>query len=293
MKSEKNILVAFILNLIFSIFEFIGGIFTNSISILSDSVHDFGDAISIGVSYFLENKSKKKADYNYTYGYLRYSVLGAFITTTILIIGSVLFIYNSIIRFFNPVEVHYDGMILIAVVGVIINLAATYYTKSGKSLNQKAVNLHMIEDVLGWGIVLIGAILIKFTRINIIDSLLSLIVSGYILIHSLKSLKEILDIFLLKVPKNIDVKLLKEELEKIEGVKDIHHMHLWSIDGINNYITFHAVIEKNSNIKLKLREKLKQFNIYHSTIEFEYENEECLIKECNSDIKRGKDNHWK
>lgn len=291
MKSEKNILVAFVLNLIFSIFEFIGGIFTNSISILSDSVHDFGDAISIGLSYFLENKSKKDADDNYTYGYLRYSVLGAFITTIILIVGSSLVIYNSILRFFNPATVNYDGMILVAIIGFLINLASTYFTKSGESLNQKAVNLHMLEDVLGWAIVLIGAILIKFTKITIIDTLLSLIVSMYILIHSFKNLKEVLNIFLVKTPKDINVKLLKQELEKLKGIKEIHHIHLWSMDGINNYITCHVVIEKDDGIKLKIRDKLKEFNICHSTIELEDENEGCLMKECNVDIKEFKHHH--
>ena len=141
-KTEKNILIAFLLNLSFSIIEFIGGTITNSVAILSDSVHDIGDAFSIGISYFLERKSNKKPDKNYTYGYLRYSVLGGFITTMILFIGSIFVIYNSILRIINPVDKNYKKMIIIAVFGVIVNIVAAYFTKDGKSLNQKAVNLH-------------------------------------------------------------------------------------------------------------------------------------------------------
>ena len=155
MKTQRNILIAFILNITFSIFEFVGGLLTNSVAILSDSDHDLGDAISIGISYFMDRKSKKKADNKYTYGYIRYSVLGGVITTTILLVGSILVIIGAVKRLFNPVEINYSGMIIFAVVGVILNFIAAYVTREGDSINQKAVNLHMLEDVLGWVIVLI------------------------------------------------------------------------------------------------------------------------------------------
>ena len=158
MKTDKNIFIAFILNLSFSIFELLGGLYTGSIAILTDSIHDFGDAISIGVSYFLEKKSKKKPNNKYTYGYLRYSVFGSIITTTILFVGSALVIFESIKRILNPVEINYTGMLILAIIGVIVNIIATYTTREGDSLNQKAVNLHMLEDVLGWVVVLIGSI---------------------------------------------------------------------------------------------------------------------------------------
>ena len=146
--------------------------FTNSIAIISDAVHDLGDSLSIGISYFLEKKSKKKPDKNYTFGYTRYSVLGAIITNTILIIGSIIVIYNAIKRIINPVEINHNGMIIFAIVGALVNFIAAYMTKEGDSLNQKAVNLHMLEDVLGWIAVLIGAIIIKFTNFNLIDQIL-------------------------------------------------------------------------------------------------------------------------
>ena len=282
MKTEKNILIAFLLNMSFSIFELIGGFFTNSVAVISDAIHDFGDSISIGISYFLEKKSKKKPDSTYTFGYARYSILGAFITNTILTIGSVLVIINAIKRIITPVEINYDGMIIFAIFGVIINFLAAYFTKEGDSLNQKAVNLHMLEDVLGWVVVLIGAILIKFTEINIIDAIMSIGVAIFILIHALKSFKSIIDLFLEKVPNGIEIEELKEHLQEIENVKDVHHIHVWSMDGFNNYATMHIVtdLKDTKYLKIKIKEELKEHGISHTTIEFEEPGYECTEIEC-------------
>lgn len=286
MKTSKNILIAFLLNITFSIIEFISGILTNSVAITSDAIHDLSDAISIGISYFLERKSNKKPDKKYTYGYTRYSVLGALITNTILITGSILVIISAIKRLINPVNVNYDGMIIIAIFGVIINLIAAYITKEKENLNQKAVNLHMLEDVLGWIVVLIGSILIKFTKINTIDSIMSILVSSFILIHAIKSLKEILDLFLEKVPVNIKIEELKNHINKINEIEDIHHIHIWSMDGINNYATMHIVTKSKNIKKLKheIREECQEHNINHVTIEIEEDNDcentECHINKC-------------
>ena len=205
MKTEKNIFIAFLLNIAFSIIEFFGGFFTGSIAIISDAVHDLGDAFSIGVSFFLEKKSKKGPDEKHTYGYIRYSLLGSVITTSILIVGSIFVIVESVNRLFNPVEVNYEGMIFFAIFGVIINFIASMVTKDGDSLNQKSVNLHMLEDVFGWLVVLIGSIIMKFTNITYIDSILSICVAIFILINALKTLKDVLDVFLEVTPKNIDL----------------------------------------------------------------------------------------
>ena len=282
MKTEKNILIAFLLNLLFSLFELFGGFFTNSVAIISDAIHDFGDSISIGISYFLEKKSKKKPDNKYTYGYTRYSILGAFITNTILITGSVLVIVNATQRIINPIEINYNGMLIFAIFGASINFLAAHFTKDGDSLNQKAVNLHMLEDVLGWIIVLIGAIIIKFTKINIIDSILSIGVAIFISIHALKSFKKILDLFLTKTPNNVNIEHLKEHLLKIDNVVDIHHIHIWSMDGINNYATMHLVVKSQDiqKIKNEVRKELEERGINHVTIEVEDENYRCNEIEC-------------
>ena len=215
MKTQNNILIAFILNLSFSIIEFIGGMFTSSIAIISDSIHDIIDAFSILISFILEKISKKGPNEKYTYGYARFSILGALITTFMLIVGSILVIYSSINRIVNPVQINYNGMIVFAVFGVVINFLAVYFTKDGVSLNQKSVNLHMLEDVLGWIVVLIGSIVMKFTNINIIDSIMSLFVALFILINAIKNLISIGDLFLIKIPKGISISEIKNHILKI------------------------------------------------------------------------------
>lgn len=281
--TDKNILIAFLLNISFSIIEFFGGLFTKSISILSDAIHDFADAISIGISYFLEKKSKHKPDNKYTYGYIRYSILGALITTLILTVGSILVIIGAVNRLFNPVTLNYDGMIIISIFGIIFNFLAAYMTKEGDSLNQKSVNLHMLEDVLGWIVVFVGSILIKFTNISYIDSIMSILIACYILFHALTNLKAVLDLFLEKTPKGIDIEHLKKHLLDIDGVLDVHHIHIWSIDGVNSYATLHIVTDsKNPNIiKMKVREELLEHNIVHTTIEIETSKEKCDDNECH------------
>ena len=291
MKTEKNIFIAFLLNLSFSIFEIVGGLFTNSIAIVSDAVHDFGDSISIGVSYLLEKKSKKKPDNKYTYGYTRYSVLGAIITNTILILGSILVIYNAITRIINPEEINHNGMIIFAIIGTIVNIIAAYATKEGDSLNQKAVNLHMLEDVLGWLVVLVGAIIIKFTNITIIDPILSIIVALYILINATKSFKKIFNLFLEKTPEDIEIEELKHHILEIKGVLDIHHIHIWSIDGYSNYATMHVVTDtkKIEELKHSIKEELSEHGISHTTIEIEDKDSQCNEKECS--IKENHNHH--
>jgi len=271
MKIDRNILIAFILNLSFSLLEIIGGFITNSISILSGAVHDLADAASIGISYYLEKKSKHKPNYKYTYGYVRYSTLAAFITTIILLSGSLFVIYNAINRLFNPIDINYDGMIIIALIGILFNIIAVYKTKGGHSLNQEAVNLHLLQDALSWIIVLIGSILIKFTKINYIDSIMSLVISIYIIIHSLKHLKIILDLFLEKTPNNVNVRKIKKELLENKNIISIDHIHVWSLDGYNNYATLHAIINNDEveNMKEYIKDYLKKENISHSTIEIE------------------------
>ena len=291
MKTEKNILIAFILNISFSIFEFFGGIFTNSVAILSDSIHDLGDAVSIGISYFMERKSKKHADNKYTYGYIRYSVLGGVITTTILLVGSILVIIGAVKRLFNPVDINYSGMIIFAIVGVILNFIAAYVTREGDSINQKSVNLHMLEDVLGWIVVLIGAVVMKFTDIRVLDSIMSIAVALFILYNSLKNLKKVLDLFLEKTPKDIDIDELKKHLLEIKDVIDIHHIHVWSIDGYNNYATMHIVSKSNniSKIKKEIRQELAEHNICHAILETE--EEVCDDKECHVEFKEKHHHH--
>ena len=281
MKSEKNILVAFLLNLAFSLFELIGGFFTNSVAIMSDALHDIGDAASIGISYFLEKKSKRQPDDIYTYGYGRYSVMGSVITVLILLVGSVLVAINAVSRIFNPQQINYNGMILFAVIGVVVNFLAAFFTRHGESLNQKAVNLHMLEDVLGWAVVLIGAIVMRFTNWKLIDPILSVAVAVYIFLHAFSHLKEALDLFLVRIPRGIDVEEIKQHLCAMDGVLGVHHIHIWSLDGNQSYATMHIVTDGNPLIMKKaVKAELREHGIIHTTLELERKDETCEEESC-------------
>lgn len=284
MKTENNILTAFILNLAFSIFEFFGGLFTGSVAILSDAIHDIGDATSIGLSYFLEKKSTKQPDEKYTYGYIRYSALGSVMITLILLLGSAVVIFNAICRLIEPTTINYNGMIVLAVVGVVVNFYAAFFTRGGESMNQKAVNLHMLEDVLGWVVVLIGAIVMRLTNLAWIDPILSLGVAVFILVNAIKNMTEVLGLFLEKTPKGIEVRKIKERLMAVDGILDVHHIHIWSMDGQHNYATMHIVTNADPcQMKEKIRKELREYGITHTTLELEAEGERCLGKNCYVD----------
>ncbi len=281
MKTEKNILIAFILNFTFAVFEGIGGIFTGSVAILSDAIHDMGDAISIGISFFLENKSKRSPDEIYTYGYARYSVIGSVVTTLILLWGSVSVICHAVQRLWNPVEIRYDGMILLALIGVFVNFAAAFVTRGGASFNQKAINLHMLEDTLGWSIVLVGAFVMRFTGYAIIDPLMSIGLGIFISIRAVKNLRRSMDPFLEKIPCGINLSQIHASVSSVKGVLDVHHLHVWSLDGQHHCATMHLIVcDDPCDIKGCVREVLAEQGIGHVTIETESEDEHCQSINC-------------
>lgn len=281
MKSDKKILIAFLLNLFFSLFEFFGGVLTGSIAILSDAVHDLGDAAGIGVSWFLERRSKRKADAVYTYGYARWSVLGSVFTTLILLLGSAAVLVNAVRRILSPVEVDTGGMMIFAVVGLGVNLCAAWFTREGDSLNQRAVNLHMLEDVLGWAVVLVGAVVMRFTGLTVLDPLLSIGVALFILYHAAHTLKAALDLFLEKAPDGVASDHLLAHLAEVEGVESVHHLHLWSLDGQLHCATLHVVTEDDpAAVKARVREELAEHGIAHATLELEAPGDPCPALAC-------------
>lgn len=292
MKTERNILIAFILNLTFSVFEFVGGLFTGSVAIVSDAVHDAGDAASIGISFLLEKRSKRQPDDKFTYGYARYSVIGSVITTLILLFGSAAVVYNAVGRIIEPTEINYNGMIIFAVVGVLVNFAAALFTREGDSLNQKAVNLHMLEDVLGWAVVLVGAVVMRFTDLAVIDPIMSIGVAVFIFINAIRNLKAALDLFLERTPRGIDVGELRGHLLELEGVLDVHHVHIWSMDGHSNYATMHVVAKGEPHvIKDKVRQELLEHGIAHATLELEAEGEHCHDEHCHVEFSAPSGHH--
>ncbi len=283
--AEENIKSAFYLNLIFSIVEIVGAILTNSVSILSDAVHDIGDSVSIGISYLLEKKSKKLPDKEYTYGYLRYSLLGAFITSFVLTVGSIFILIHATKRIFNPETINHDAMIIFAIFGVLINGYAAFKTHKGIKLNEKNISLHMLEDTLGWVAVLIGSICIKCFDLVIIDPILSILIALYILVHVNRNLKKVFNIFMDKIPNDLSIDDIKNKLiENFNSLSDVHHIHVWSLDGINNCMTCHIKlnVDLTSEDIITLKQEIKDFlneeNINHVTLEIEYKDEKCSDK---------------
>ena len=270
MKTERNILIAFILNLGFSIFEFVGGIITGSFAIMSDSIHDIGDAVGIGVSYIFEKISHKKPNDKYTFGYKRLSVVGSLITTMILIVGSMVVVYNAICKMISPTEINYNGMIVFAIIGVCINFVAAIFTHGGHSMNEKAVNLHMLEDVFGWIVVLIGAVVIRFTDCLLIDPILSVCVAVFIFVHAVKHLIEAFDILVEKAPHAVIVSEIRECVLAIDGVIDLKELRVWSLDGVENYCVMKVECEKvGFDITKRIREALVNFEVKNLIIEIE------------------------
>lgn len=286
-KTPENIKIAFLLNLAFSIVEAIGGILTNSISIISDSLHNLGDSITIGINYIFEKKSKKLPNKEYSYGYLRYTMLGSLIASFILLVGSVIIIYNVVPRLIKPLSVNYDAMIIFGIFGLLINLYATIKIMRSKDKDKK-INTHMIEDTVIWLFILTGSICIKVFDLVIIDPILSLLIAVYILYQVYKYMKNIYYIFMEKVPKNVKIDEIKKDIESNENIDNVHHIHIWSMDGVNNYMTAHIHLNKILNeeeiIKTKndVKNKLKEDKINHITLEVEYFNEKCDSSNCKN-----------
>ena len=279
--SMRKMIWAFCLNLCFAAVEFFGSFVTGSVAIASDALHDLGDAVTIGIACFFEKKSNGDPDEIYTYGYRRYSVLAGFFGTFILLIGSVIVIVHAVGRIFAPQPIHYNRMILFGIFGVLCNGIAACVTHGGESVNQKAVHLHMAEDVLGWICVLLGAVVMKFTRFSLIDPLLSIGVALFLIINAAKNLKRSLEILLEKAPSRISVSGVKELLLKTDGVLDVHHIHLWSMDGITNYATLHLVTDENPHeMKEAVKELLREQGISHITLETETAKEHCDETSC-------------
>ncbi len=285
--SLKNIKLAFALNLVFAIIEVAGGLFTNSVAILSDALHDLGDSISLGMAWFLQKKSTQRSDEYYSYGYKRFSLLGAIFISFILIISSVFIIRESIIRISHPQTPDATGMLFLALLGIVVNGFAALKLKTGKSFNEKAVSLHLLEDVFGWVAVLIVSIVLKFKNIPVLDPILSIAITIWVLSNVYRNLRNTFKVLMQEVPQDIDVQQMLLKINDLDYVEDIHDFHLWSLDGNRNIMTMHIVTNENlpengdQKLKQQIRELAADFHIDHVTLELENETESnnCEFKE--------------
>jgi cobalt-zinc-cadmium efflux system protein len=284
-RSERNIRIAFLLNLAFTLLEFAGGLFTNSLAIMADALHDLGDSFSLGLAWFLERIAQRKRSSLFSYGYKRFSLLSALINAIVLILGSVLILLFAIPRLFEPQPVYSPGMLVLAVIGVVVNGIAALRVHGGQTMNEKMVAWHLAEDALGWVGVLLVSILIYLFQLPVLDPLLSIGITLFILINVIRNFRKTVIIFLQGVPPSIAVDMVEQELLKIPGVVGIHDTHIWSMDGEHHILTTHLVTEESSNyeqmrdIKCAARENVAELGISHATIELEKGGETCMLEE--------------
>jgi len=284
----SNIKLAFFLNLSFTIIEIIGGFLTNSMAILSDALHDLGDSLSLAMSWYLENYSQKGADKDFSYGYARFSLLGALINSIVLILGSIFILTKVIPRIFAPQALRPEGMLYLAILGIIVNGIAVFKLRGGGSLNKDVVSWHLLEDVLGWVAVLIVSIVLIYKDLPILDPLLSLAINIYILYNVIAKLKKILNVFLQRVPPGIEIGALQQKIAAETQALAAHHTHIWTLDGEKNFLSTHVIIpdqfskEEIMELKSKIKELLAAEKIDHVTVEIEYQNEECENENCKA-----------
>ena len=286
MKSSKNMTIAFLLNFSFAIIEFIFGLLFHSSAVLADAVHDTGDALAIGLSTLFEKISTRKEDREYTLGYKRYSLLGALLTSVILLVGSTLVIVENVPKLFAPEKVNYDGMLVLGIVAIAVNTAASRVVSHGHSHNESILSLHFLEDILGWLAVIGVSIILRFTDWYFLDPLLSLVIAGFILSKALPKFWENIQIFLDHVPNDVDLSQLYQEIAVLENVRAITQLNVWTTDGLEKYAMLHICLE-NPNLLAEtqavLRQKLLAYGIAKVTIQtdesFQEHQEYCIGKE--------------
>lgn len=276
-----NLKLAFFLNLGFTVIEIFGGLYVNSIAIISDAVHDLGDSLSLGTAWYLQNKSEKKPDSKYSFGYARFSLLGALINAVVLITGSIYVISEAVGRLMEPQSTDAKGMFFFALLGIAVNSYAAWKVSSGKSMNERLISWHLIEDVLGWTAILIGSIILLFKDLPYLDPALSLLITLYILWNVLKSLKQTLFIFLQGIPEDVDPAVIEDKIIALDSVDSVHHTRVWSLEGQHHVFTTHVKLGRINNMSelLEVKEKIKHilseypFKFY--TIETELDRESC------------------
>jgi cation diffusion facilitator family transporter len=276
MKAKYTVWLAFFLNLTYAIVEFIaGGVFGSS-AVLADSVHDLGDAIAIGISAFLESISNREEDSHYTLGYKRFSLLGAMITAVILMTGSVLVILENIAKIFHPQSVNDEGIFWLGIIAITINVLASLVIRKGQTKNESILSLHFLEDTLGWVAVILMAIVLRFTDWYILDPLLSLAISFFILSKALPRFWSTLKIFLDAVPEGVDIQKIKTDLAELDHVASINQLNLWTMDGLEKNAIVHVCLKEMEHMetcKESIRIFLKDCGFQNITIEVDVDLE--------------------
>ena len=282
----KRISFAFWLNLSFSVLEIVSGFWINSVAILSDALHDFGDSLTLGCAYYLEKLSVRRRDHAFSYGYRRFSLLAALINGMVILTGSTLILIEAVPRIWEPETTQPLAMIGLAFIGIMVNGAGLLRLKKGNTPGEKMFSWHLLEDLLGWLAVLIGAIVMHFFELPIIDPLLAIAFTIFTVYNVVKILRNSLKIFLQAIPDEINLDELETKLTALPGIVSVHDTHIWSLDGVNHVLTTHLVMNKKTSLpeSLKLKQRARrligEYQIDHATIEMENEDEQCHLKNC-------------
>ena len=283
--SVKNIKLVFFLNLGFTLVEFVGGFLTNSTAILADAVHDLGDSFALGQAWYFGSLAQRKGDNRYTYGFKRFATLGALISTFVLLLSSFYVLSEAVPRIIEPEHSNAQGMIVLAVIGIAVNGYAMLKLAGESDINARTVGLHLLEDVLGWVAILIVAVILLFKDIPVLDPILAVLITLYILSNVVKNVRAILPIFLQAAPDKIDVNIISARIVEIEHVQNVHHVHIWSLDDQHQVFSVHIVVDTSldaqqyADIKLKVKELVEELGFSHSTVEIELPDESCRISE--------------
>ena len=276
---SDDIRVAFFLNLGFTLFEIAGGLYTNSLAIVSDALHDLGDSFSLGMAWYLERHSQKASDERYSYGYRRFSLLAALINTVILIVGALFILSEAIPRLLEPEPADAGGMVVLAIVGIAVNGMAVLRVRRGQSLNAQVISWHLLEDLLGWVAVLIVSISLLITDVYILDPILSILIKLYVLYNVVRHLRVTLALFLQAVPDTFVISEIEDRLKGIPRVQSVHHTHVWSLDGEHNVLTTHLQVEPEAakedlvRIKKAVNAITESMPLAHTTIELEFDDD--------------------
>ena len=268
----KNILSAFFINLTFTVIAIIGGWLTNSMAIISDAIHDLGCTVSIALAWVFERIAGHKPTHRFTFGYRRFTLLGAFVNAFILLGGSSVVLYESIKRLAHPEEVNAEGMLWFALLAILFKGLAAWRTWKGASVNQRMVSLHLLGDCLGWVAVLLGSIVMIFVKVPLLDPILSVCISLYILYNVVHNLVVAFRIVLEGTPANIDYKILKAEVSALPSIAELTDLRVWSLDNEHHAAEVHLTTSLNSlkeieEIKKSLRTILDSYGVMISTIE--------------------------
>lgn len=281
--STADIRLAFFLNLSFTVIELIGGVLTNSTAIIADAIHDMGDSIALGQAWYFESLTKSRGSKRYTYGYRRFTLLGALISIVILLFSSIYVLTEAIPRVIAPEQANAQGMLLLAVLGVAVNGFAVLRLSANKGVNSQVVMLHLLEDALGWVAILIVALILLFKDVPVLDPILAILITLYILYGVIKNLKRTVKLLLQATPEGLDIDSLELELQNVSLIKRVHHTHVWSLDGEYHVLTAHLVTEhplsasEYKNVKQTTGEIVARYGFFHSTIEVEWPEEVCRI----------------